>query len=83
MTALLKSTCLVIYLLAIVAGLGLLPAGPGRVLQLLALALVAAHALESALVFGRLKAYPGPLIDSLTLALLFGVLHWKRLGTSA
>ncbi len=80
MTSVLKVACLAIYLLAVLAAFGVLPAGVGHVLQLLACALVAAHLLELLVVFGRVRAHPGPLVDSLALALLFGFLHWRPLA---
>jgi hypothetical protein len=75
-----KAGLLAIYLLAIVAAFGILPPGFARGLQWLAVVLLAAHIAELLLVFRTVRRYPGPLIDSVALTLLFGFLHWKPLG---
>jgi hypothetical protein len=49
------------------------------VLQLLAVALLALHVLELPFAFKYIQRYPGPLVDSVALALLFGFLHWLPL----
>jgi len=77
---LIKGLCLAIYILAAVGGFLMLPAGLVGGLRLAALVLLAAHALEILVAFKSIKRYPGPLIDSIALALLFGILHWKPLG---
>jgi uncharacterized membrane protein YesL len=75
----LKAGALVIYLLAVVSVAGWLPAGLASVLQLLAVALLALHVLELPFAFKYIQRYPGPLVDSVALALLFGFLHWLPL----
>ena len=79
MNNLLKTSCLAIYLLAIVATAGALPHGMASVLQLVAVLLLAGHVLELLVAFSAIKRYPGPLIDSIGLTLLFGFLHWLPL----
>jgi uncharacterized protein YhhL (DUF1145 family) len=79
----LKATCLAVYLLAIVGVFGVLPAGAASILQKVAVILLAAHVLEMLFAFNSIKRYPGPLIDSIALALLFGFLHWKPLAKVA
>ena len=37
------------------------------------------HAVELLVAFNAVKRYPGPLIDSIGLTLLFGLLHWLPL----
>jgi uncharacterized protein YhhL (DUF1145 family) len=79
----LKAGALVIYLLAVVSVAGWLPAGLASVLQLLAAALLALHLLELPIAFKYIQRYPGPLVDSVALALLFGFLHWLPLKKGA
>jgi len=76
----LKAACLAIYLLAIVGVLGVLPPGAASILQKVAVILLAAHVLELLFAFKSVKRYQGPLIDSIALTLLFGLLHWKPLA---
>jgi hypothetical protein len=75
-----KGLCLAVYLLAAVGGLLMLPAGLVGGLRMAALVLLAAHVLEILVAYKSIKRYPGPLIDSIALALLFGFLHWKPLA---
>jgi len=79
----LKAGALVIYLLAVVSVAGWLPAGLASVLQLLVVALLALHLLELPIAFKYIQRYPGPLVDSVALALLFGFLHWLPLKKGA
>ncbi|MBK6451463.1 MAG: hypothetical protein KA760_00500 [Steroidobacteraceae bacterium] len=79
MNNILKASCLAIYLLAIVAIAGALPHGIASVLQLVAVLLLAGHVLELLVAFSAIKRYPGLLIDSIGLTLLFGFLHWLPL----
>jgi hypothetical protein len=79
----LKATCLAIYLLAIVGMFGVLPAGAASLLQKIAVVLLVAHGLELLFAFKSVKRYQGPLVDSIALTLLFGLLHWKPLGKGA
>jgi hypothetical protein len=43
---------------------------------------LAVHALEAVFVFERLRLYRGPLVLSVLLTLLFGMLHWMPLVTA-
>lgn len=79
----LKVLCLVIYVLAAVGDLLMLPVAVTSGLQTAALVLLAAHTLELLFAFKSVKRYPGPLVDSIALTLLFGLLHWKPLAKSA
>jgi hypothetical protein len=65
----LKAGALAIYLLAVVGAGGFLPAGIASALRLVA--------------FKHIQRYPGPLIDSVALTLLFGFLHWLPLKQGA
>jgi hypothetical protein len=76
----LKVTCLALYLLAIVGAFGVLPAAMTSILQKAALILLAAHALELLFAFKNVQRYRGPLVDSIALTLLFGLMHWKPLS---
>jgi hypothetical protein len=75
----LKAVCLAIYLLAIAGIFVTLPFGVTPWLQKIAIILLAAHVLELVVAFKSVKRYQGPLIDSIALTLLFGLLHWKPL----
>jgi hypothetical protein len=76
----LKATCLAIYLLAVVGAFGVLPAGITSILQKAAVILLAAHTLELLFAYKNVQRYRGPLVDSIALTLLFGLLHWKPLS---
>lgn len=78
MNTLLKSGCIAIYLLATAAAFVAMPFGTA--LQYLALILLGAHALEVPVALKSIRRYPGPLIDSIALTLLFGFLHWIPLS---
>jgi membrane protease YdiL (CAAX protease family) len=80
MNTALKAACLAIYLLAIVGAFGVLPAGITSILQKTAVILLAAHVLELLFAYKRVQRYQGPLVDSIALTLLFGLLHWKPLA---
>ncbi len=80
MNTLMKAGCAAIYLLALASLAWPFPGGAGAVIQTLALALLAVHALEMLFVFKHIKSYPGPLATSVALSLLFGLLHWMPLA---
>ena len=80
MNTLLKAGCLAIYLLALVGAFVALPWGAESALQNLAAILVGLHLLELVFAFGSVRRHPGPLIDSVALTLLFGLLHWLPLA---
>lgn len=83
MNTLLKAGCLAIYLLALVGAFVALPWGAESVLQDIAAILVGLHVLELVVAFGSVRRHPGPLIDSVALTLLFGLLHWLPLAKGA
>jgi uncharacterized protein YhhL (DUF1145 family) len=76
----LKAILLAIYALAILGLLGVLPPALASVLAKIAVILVVAHMLELAIAFKAVKRYTGPLVDSIALTLLFGILHWRPLS---
>jgi uncharacterized protein YhhL (DUF1145 family) len=76
----LKAILLAIYALAILGLLGVLPPGVTSVLVKIAGILVGLHLLELAVAFKAVKRHPGPLVDSIGLTLLFGILHWRPLS---
>jgi hypothetical protein len=80
MNSLLKGVCLVVYLLAFAGLFFELPGGMTKPVQVLALILLAAHALEVVVAFGKVKLYRGPLAVSVALTVLFGFLHWMPLA---
>ena len=76
----LKANCLGAYALALLSLVWALPWGLGPVMQNIALALLGIHVLEAIVAFKYIKSYKGPLLHSLVLALLFGLLHWMPLA---
>jgi uncharacterized protein YhhL (DUF1145 family) len=76
MHTLLKTSCLALYLLAVVVSFAIPFSSITSVLQVGAIVLLAGHVLELLVAFRSIKRYPGPLIDSMALTLLFGFLHW-------
>lgn len=78
-----KAILLVVYLLAIASHLLAFPGDSGPVVQTMALALLMIHALECLLAYRYIKLYSGPLLHSLVLSLLFGILHWMPLARKA
>jgi len=83
MNTYLKVLCLAIYVLAAIGALIMLPVGVTSVLQKVAIVLLAAHTLELVFAFKSVRRHPGPLVDSIALTLLFGLLHWKSLAKRA
>jgi len=79
MITFMKASCLAVYLLAVVGAVVALPFGIGSAVQGIAAILLVLHALEVLIAFRSVKQYPGPLVDSIALTLLFGFLHWKPL----
>ncbi len=66
---------------AALAGLAvLLPPGMAARLQNIALIILAIHLIEMVVMFRHVKRYRGPLVVSMLLTLLFGLLHWKPLA---
>ena len=80
MNSLLKAACLAVYLVAVIGSLGVLPATVASTAQQVAVILLALHVLELLVAFKSVRRHSGPLIDSIGLTLLFGVLHWLPLA---
>jgi hypothetical protein len=79
----LKINLLGLYLLALVSLVIELPWGSGPYLQRISLILLAIHAVETVVMFKDVKRYQGPLVTSVVLSLLFGLLHWLPLRKAA
>jgi len=79
----LKINLIAIYALAALSLWLPMPWQSGPVLQNMAMALLAIHAIETIFAFKHVKTYPGPLGKSITLSLLFGLLHWLPLARRA
>ena len=78
-----KATILVVYLLGIASHLVAFPGQAGPIVQTVSLALLLIHALECLLAYRYIKLYSGPLLVSLVLSMLFGLLHWMSLAREA
>lgn len=82
MNVVLKLSCIIVYALGAASAAGLLPPS-WSLWQMVAALLLAAHVLEAIVMFKYVKRYPGALMASVALTLLFGLLHWlplKRLS---
>jgi len=75
-----KASLLGAYALALVSLFLVLPMEAGPVVQRLALALLAVHALECLVAFKYIKSYAGSVYLSFVLAMLYGLLHWMPLA---
>ncbi len=73
----LKAMCLAVFGLAILANFVALPPWIGSWIQTLAVILLIAHVIEVFFFWRYVKMWQGPLIGSIALTLLFGILHWK------
>jgi len=78
-----KVIILAVYLLGIASHIVAFPDQAGPIVQTMSLALLLIHALECLLAYRYIKLYPGPLLVSLVLSLLFGLLHWMPLARKA
>jgi uncharacterized protein YhhL (DUF1145 family) len=78
-----KVIILVVYLLGTASHIVALPGQAGPIMQTMSLALLLIHALECLLAYRYIKLYPGPLLVSLVLSMLFGLLHWMPLARKA
>lgn len=83
MAPLVKSICLGIYVLALAGAVIALPSWLAAGVPIVAAVLLTLHAIELLLAFRTVRRHPGPLIDSIALTLLFGVLHWWPLAARA
>ena len=82
MIAVLKFCCLAVYALGIASALGMLPE-TWSMLGPIAAFVLAAHVIESIVMFKHVRRYKGALAMSVFLTLLFGVLHWKPIADRA
>ncbi len=79
----LKLACLMLYAAALAGAAGMWRGEAAATVQVIALVLLAAHALEAVVAFRLVRRYPGPLVVSICLTLLFGLLHLKPLARQA
>ena len=78
-----KASVIAVYLLALASHLIAFPGQAGPIVQTMSVALLLIHALECLLAYRYIKLYSGPLLVSLVLSLLFGLLHWMPLARKA
>lgn len=83
MNLLLRAACIAAYALALASLSGLLSPGAMPRVTWVAGGLLAIHALELLFVFKHVRLYRGPLVVSVVLTLLFGLLHWKPMADQA
>lgn len=72
-----KAACLAVFLASLIGAVWPFPGS--MLLQYLALGLLVIHTLELVVALPVIRRQPGPLIDGITLTLLFGLLHWAPL----
>lgn len=77
---LLRGVCLAIYCLALVSLAVEVPFGLVPAVQYAAIGLLAAHLLEVVVAYRSVRLYQGPLVVSVVLTMLFGLLHWLPLA---
>lgn len=70
-----KLSCLLLYALGFASWAGFLPYGSAHLLEVIALVVLSAHALETVIAFNYVRRYRGGLAMSVFLTLLFGLLH--------
>ena len=80
MNLLLRVLCLFAYVMAAAKLAGLLPEGQFDHAPIVAGLLLGLHLLEAIFMFRHVRLYKGPLVVSILLTLLFGLLHWKPLA---
>lgn len=77
MFTVLKALCLAVFGLAILANFVAMPEWLASGAQTLAVILLFVHVLEVFFFWRYVRMWQGPLIGSVVLTLLFGILHWK------
>lgn len=77
-----KLVLLVFYAVVLASFFVPLPLPPEVVhwARVIAGVLLVVHALEVAVFYRKVALYPGPVVVSIVLTLLFGFLHWKPLA---
>ena len=75
-----RALCLLAYVMALGKLAGLVPAGTFDSVTTVAFVLLALHAGELLLMYKHVRLYKGPLVVSVLLTLLFGLLHWEPLA---
>ena len=83
MNTFLKANLVVVYALALASLVWPLPLDAGFWLQRICLILLAVHAIETVVMFKSVRKYPGSLVVSIALSLLFGLLHWMPLAKAS
>ncbi len=77
MFTVLKAMCLAVYGLAIAANYIAMPGWLASGAQTLAVIMIGLHVIETFFFWRYVKMWQGPLVVSVALTLLFGILHWK------
>jgi hypothetical protein len=78
--AVFKAACLAVFAAALARLAGWLPQGLFVYSTWIAAALLVIHAIEVPVFYKHIRLYRGPLVMSVLLTLLFGLLHWKPLA---
>lgn len=75
-----KLACLLLYGLALAGATGLWRGDTAIAAQIVALLVVAVHAIETVIAFKLVRRYPGSLAISVCLTLLFGLVHLRQMA---
>lgn len=73
----LKGLCLAVFGVAILSYFVVMPAWLESAAKTLAVILLLVHVIETFFFWRYVKMWQGPLLGSIALTLLFGLLHWK------
>lgn len=73
----LKALLLAVYAVAILANVVAMPGWLASGAQTLAVIILGIHVIETFFFWRYVKMWQGPLLVSIVLNLLFGILHWK------
>lgn len=79
----LKLGCLLLYGAALAGAAGVWHGAAADTVQSIGLVLLVLHAVEAVLWFRLVRRYEGPLVLSILLTLLFGLLHLRPLASPA
>ena len=79
----LKIGCIALYVLALAGLAGILQGALATTVEVVAAIVLCLHTLEVVLMYSKVRLYRGPLLISILLTILFGLLHWKPLADHA
>jgi uncharacterized membrane protein len=78
-----KIICICLYFATALSFMVVMPHNVALTLQGITLLFLITHILEIIFFMRHLRLYPGPLLVSMVLTLLFGLLHWKPMADAS